>query len=274
MLGVPLIQDSLAELPTDTHLADPRKSWIQAAPSRSRENRSSRSSRIDNGVPPITTEAAAVDDRNRAPHTATDSSFTFSRRARALRAYLTQHLDDYQLLAPFSSRSLPTNSGLYSHLQSARRSLPTPISDRIDDSAHFKDLSGSYPTSANASLQQSSSRCKIWQQACHSALELWVLAKESPFTFAIHQAIRPGSHSLRAILAPDDVTAAHSMAYRRDSKDPSATGNSGSPPPAPKDKAHALPAGQTTDAAGRHSPQLQGSCMAVVIGLVAGIMWF
>lgn len=27
-------------------------------------------------------------------------------------------------------------------------------------------------------------------------------------------------------------------------------------------------------AAGRHSQELHGSCMAVVIGLVAGIMWF
>jgi hypothetical protein len=30
----------------------------------------------------------------------------------------------------------------------------------------------------------------------------------------------------------------------------------------------------TDAAAGRHSPELHGSCMAVVIGLVAGIMWF
>jgi hypothetical protein len=30
----------------------------------------------------------------------------------------------------------------------------------------------------------------------------------------------------------------------------------------------------TDAAAGRHSRELHGSCMAVVIGLVAGIMWF
>lgn len=274
MLGVPLIQDSLAQVPTDPHLADPRKSWIQAAPSRPRGNRSSRSSRVENGAPSTTTKAAAADNRNRAPHAATDSSFMFGRRARALRAYLAQQLGDYQLLlAPFSNRSLPTDSDLDSNPKPASRSLPTCISDRIDD-AHLKDLSGTFFTSANASSQQRSPPCTIWQQACHSALELWGLAKESPFTSAIHQAIQPGSHSLRAILAPGDAIAPPSNAYVRDHKDPSATGHTGPPPPVPKDKAHALPAGQTTDAAGRHSPQLQGSCMAVVIGLVAGIMWF
>lgn len=273
ILGIPLIQDSLAQVHADTHLTDPPKSWIQAAPSRLQNNRSCRSARIENGVSTITTEAAAVDNRNRAPRAATDSSFTFSRRAYALRAYFAQQLDDYRLRASVSNRSIPTDSDLNSHPRSPSRSIPPSIQDRIDESAHIKGLSGSSSTRAHESPQSNSSRRMTWQRACHSALEFWAIARNSPFTSAIYQANPFGISSLGSILFPGHVITGPSNADMRSSEVLSATDNTKSTP-APKDKAHALPAGQTTDAAGRHSPQLQGSCMAVVIGLVAGIMWF
>ncbi|KAJ5152118.1 hypothetical protein N7492_010413 [Penicillium capsulatum] len=268
----PLIQDSPVKVPTDSHLAGTRKPFLQDTPSTLRSNALYQYSRIEDGASAITTEAARVDNRNRAPRAATDSSFAFSRRARALRAFLTQQLDEYRLLAPFANRSLPADSDLSSPFRPASQSFQPPVDDGNDGSARLKTPS-ELPPKLETDSSHRSPHCRIWQQACHSALKLWSIAKKSPFTSAIQQTPQTGSQSIMTALSPRDDPGGPSNLPVGNSKDPPATGIAHSAPPVFAGKSHALIDEKPT-AAGRHSPQLQGSCMAVVIGLVAGIIWF
>lgn len=55
----------------------------------------------------------------------------------------------------------------------------------------------------------------------------------------------------------------------------SSSGSGSDSPDQPPEQVQKVGAEDSSDAAaGRHAQELHGSCMAVVIGLVAGIMWF
>jgi len=263
-LGVPLIQNSATELTSETYPVDPRKSWILATQHRHRGNRPSRSPRAGHGAPTFPSEIAPVENESRVSHGA-ESSFMFSRRAHAFRTYVIQQLDDYQFLTPFANRSYATGNANLHPTLAPSNITPSPTSIHNKSSQHPPQLSSglntSYiPSKDDSGLQLRSLR-NMWQQACRSANDIWGSTKESSYNSTFHPLVQTGSAYLGSISLGN---AAANQATQVD-KD--------SAFPAPTQIPENLP-GDLADSASHHSRELGGSCMAVVIGLVVGIMWF
>ncbi|KAJ5587601.1 uncharacterized protein N7459_003366 [Penicillium hispanicum] len=272
---VPLIQDSAVEFSADTPLSDSRKSWIVAAQHRPRGNRSPRpSSRLGNGAPAVAGETAPVENKSRLSYAAAESSILFSRRARAFRAYFTQQLDEYQLLAPFSNRSLAPEAANLDSVTSTSNPLPptNPLGGSSSDTTpvSHNESALSYTASADNLGLQFPSTSDIWQQACQRAVDILEWTRDTLYVFPFQSIMQLASHCLQTIFPAHNTTSIprpQDPQSRRES-------NSGSETFAPVDKSHKMLSDGSTDAAGRHSSELRGSCMAVVIGLVAGIIWF
>lgn len=266
---VPLIQDSATDIASEVHPVDPRKSWILAAQHRPRGNRPSRSSRVGHGAPTIPSEIAPVENKSRALH-GTESSFMFSRKARAFRTYFIQQLDDYQFFTPFTNRSYATENANLSPTLAPSNITPSPTSNHEETPENIPRLinesTSSYaPSKADSGLQSLSMR-NIWQQACRSAIGLWETTKESPYHPALHPLIRTGSEYIESMFR-GTASASHAVPSMPQTEKASAF-------PTPTQISEKLPCDQPTDAASHHSSELRGSYMAVVIGLVVGIMWF
>lgn len=238
---VPLLQDGVTEVPK-VHPSTERKPWALAAPHRSRINLLPRTARVAN-VAVSASETTAVANKSRLSSLARES-FSFSRRARAFRTYFIQQLDDYPFLTSFSSRSLVADSTSYP-TTTVNQSLPTQHSSNTYN--HSSD-------SIQEGLQIPTSIREMCQQACLFAIDFGNRAtfhvteyaksifetSETPTTLIRH----PNNQN------PDQFSSSEAPATQK------------------------VGAEDSTDAAaGRHS-ELHGSCMAVVIGLVAGIMWF
>ncbi|KAJ5098759.1 hypothetical protein N7532_005760 [Penicillium argentinense] len=273
---VPLIKDSAAEFAADTSPVEYRTSWITAAQCRPRGNRMSRSSRSGNNAPTIASEFASVDNKSRLSYTATESSFMFSRRARAFQTYFIQQLDDYQIFTPFSNRSISTETA---HLTATRTPSylspqSTPLHESYSDNTpHLHNESTPSCTfSTKGSGLQFPPVFDIWQQACRTASDLWQMGKNSP----VETAMKPVKwlwKSIEPIVHRDQAASNHPTTLIPHPKDLQPLSNGTSSLPAPP-KSATVHSGETADAAVHTSPELRGSCMAVVIGLVVGIMWF
>lgn len=197
----------------------------------------------------------------------------FSRRARAFRTYLSQRLDNYPFL-PFSNRTLSADTPDFNPDSTPPNYTPrTSIHDSDYDQTPSKSLPESSTSSEDDLELPLSSMRSMWQQVCRSAIEFWSAAKESPYASAIQQALQFGNDYVQSILLPEN-TPTPSWSISGHLEENFTSGNNTSSTAAQTDKTRTLPNEQIPDAAGRHSPQLQGSCMAVVIGLVVGVMWF
>ncbi|CAG8098356.1 unnamed protein product [Penicillium olsonii] len=156
------------------------------------------------------------------------------RRARAFRSYFIQHLDDYTFLASFSNRSV-VDSNSYPSNQS---SLPT---DLISNTHNHTEPLGRLPTLRDMCQQAYGMVIDVGRHTFHAseyARSMFKTADKS-------STLIPHSTEL-------NYTELH-----------------------PTSEVQTMGAEDSSDAAaGRHSRELHGSCMAVVIGLVAGIMWF
>ncbi|KAJ5107358.1 hypothetical protein N7456_004033 [Penicillium angulare] len=275
---VPLISDNVADLSCpDTHLSDSRTPWIPAMPSRPRVNPLSRSARLANGAPMISSETAPVENRSRSA-IATEPSFLFSRRAHAFRTYFIQQLDDYQFLSPFSTR-MSTGAVAADHNPTLPPTYPTPLPTSIDactvDSTFHPSNESTHPQTPPSVPKQQLLFGGMWQQVCQTVNGLWDLANESPNS-PLPRLLELGTYYTESALSskysglecPKPLIT-HPNISQAESQECSATS-------AHTNKSHIQSNEQTTatDAAGRHSSQLDGSCMAVVIGLVAGIVWF
>lgn len=269
---VPLIKDSVAELSSESHPVDNRKSWIFAAQQRPRVNRPSRSSRAGNSasLSPSDIEIGPVVNKSRPSYAAPESSFLFSRRARAFRTYFVQRLDDYQFFTPFSHRTLPAETLKPSSTPASSDRSPSPTLTDNCDSDHpspstYNDTTLSFtPAGANPGLQHPLHPTR--QQACRSAIGSWEPAKQSQSGHALGALIQSASKYMESILSTKNATAELPSTLNQNQESPTTTDEVAGFSAATKE--------HTTDAAGRPSPELRGSCMAVVVGLVAGIMWF
>lgn len=195
----------------------------------------------------------------------------FSRRARAFRTYFVQQLDDYQFFTPFSNRTLPAQTMNFFPTPASPYRSPSPTSidhnkpDHIP-SSNDNETTSSYTTAGDSGLQFPLHHA--WQQVCHSASGVWELTKESPYTYALLAWVQSCSQYVGSIFAPEDTAAALGH-------DKGISTTPGQNPSLPETQTLVTVTNdQTTDAAGRHTSELRGSCMAVVIGLVVGIMWF
>ncbi|CAG7953517.1 unnamed protein product [Penicillium salamii] len=161
-------------------------------------------------------------------------SSSFSRRARAFRSYFTQHWEEYPFLASFSNRSI-LETHPYPHNNSPPQTDPTP-------NTHNQTNQPEQP-------EQPPSISETSQKAYRRAIELG------------KQAATRGSEYASSFFHAKTTLIPHSTENSTESLPPSEVQKVGA-----EDSSDA--------AAGRHSRELHGSCMAVVIGLVAGIMWF
>lgn len=265
VVEVPLIQDAVTELSSDTQVSDPHTSWNLAAPSRPRKNRFPRSARL-NGAPTMPCETVAMENRSRSS-SPTESTFLFSRRARAFRTYFIQQLDDYQFLTPFSTR-MSTESA---HADPTHAlSNPTPVPESNSDTPtsdaaipSHNDSPSSNPPPSTSGLQLPFS--EAWQRACQTAMGLWGLGKvslSSPFP----RLAQWGTKYTQPVSPDNEADGALTPLIPQTNDTHTETHDS--------NKTQLPTQDLSTDAAGRHSSELQGSCMAVVIGLVAGIIWF
>ncbi|KAK9852273.1 hypothetical protein MYU51_008695 [Penicillium brevicompactum] len=233
---LPLLQDGVTELP-QAHPFETREPRPLAAPHRSRVNLSPRTARAAN---PAAISASETVNKSRivSPR---ESSFSFSRRARAFRSYFIQHLDDYPFLSSFSNRTLAEP-----HSHPLNHFLPTDqhtIAPQIDELEHPLTIR------------------EIYQQASRYAIDFGKLASAR------------GSEYARSIFSTAE-TPSTSIPHPTDVELDSGS-DSGLDTPEQPEQLQKVGAEDSSDAAaGRHSQELQGSCMAVVIGLVAGIMWF
>ncbi|KAJ5894030.1 hypothetical protein N7495_005721 [Penicillium taxi] len=262
---VPLIQDNV-DIPSDSLLSDTRKSWYKPALPHPCGNRIPRSSRWGNGASTIFSETATVANESRSSY-ASESSFLFSRRARAFRTYFIQQLDGYQLFTHFSSRNVTAKTASLDPTitSSTRPPLQTSYNKQPDHASNT-------PIKSNTSTTEKSElqvlyQYSAWQQACRAAISLWDIAKDAPYIPALIH----GSNYIESIIH----MIPQSLNLLNTSIPPRPLTNASNSTAVQTPKSHIVPGEQqSTDAAGRHSPELQGSCMAVVIGLVAGIVWF
>ena len=213
-----------------------------------------------------------------------ENSSTLTRGVRAFTTYVFQQLDDNQLLPSFSSRSsspietaplhTTTNSADFSipHLSSSRDDFPRTI--------HNSDYTTSTTNKTNKSpdLQFCDRFSDSRQRVCHVASDLYLKVQVLSATYdhvmesSLCSASEPdSSSSLAPTNAPHQLDQPSKVSQQtllpNDSTLASNLPKSMSPP--------ALVPEDSQDAAvGRDPKQLRGSCMAIVIGLVVGVMWF
>lgn len=275
--AVPLLKDTATNLPREKHPVDHRTSCILSGECRPRLNRPSRSSRAGNGgVPTIPSEIAPVENKSRLSYAAAKSSMMFTRRARAFRTYFIQQLDS-QFFTPFSNRTLPVETMNFFPTPAPSNRSPLPTSTDHNHSNHISpptdDETTSSHTPSEGKAGSQTPLYHVWQLACHSAVEFWELTKHSAYTHAIDALIQSGKNYAN----PDNMFGNSPAEYSSTSIANNVSSLAPEKDPEPSLSApdsSILTHDQTTDAAGRHSPELRGSCMAVVIGLVVGIVWF
>lgn len=244
---------------------------------RTRGSRISRSSR-SNTAPIVSGEVTPVENKSRLSYLAPESSsFMFGRRARAFRTYFIQQLDDYQLFTSFSNRSFSAAPTILNPPITPSNASPLPVStdDNRSETTPYPDNNSSppYTSPQEETGLQIPTLCNQWQQACRRAIGLWEHAKHTASVSRVQPLIQLGSKYLEFMLTPQNATGEQSKTSARSAKDASLATNASSGSTVQTQNLQSTSSDQTTDA-GAHTAELRGSCMAVVIGLVAGIMWF
>lgn len=258
---IPLLQDSVTELAPKTHtLNEPRKSWILAASHRSRGNRPPLTARVGNAAVVPASETTTVANKSRLSSFTRESSFSFSRKARAFRTYFIQQLDDYPFLTSFSNRSLVAGSMHPYPTITLNESLPTSENESPPSIPSYNNSSDSI---LEPLLPFPAFLRDMCQQACHVAVD-----------FGKRVGLQ-GANYAKSISLPEWITGAPTSLIPNPTIPNAASEQDSLPPSEQAPPQQKVGAEDSTDAAaGRHSQELHGSCMAVVIGLVAGIMWF
>jgi hypothetical protein len=256
---------------------DPQKPWVMTAQYRTRGNRIPRSSR-SNGASTVPGDVTPVENKSRLSYTSPESSsFMFGRRARAFRTYFIQQLDDYQLFTSFSNRSLPAAPTIPNLPLTPSNASPLPTStdnDRSEPAPYLNNnLSPPHTSSREDTGLQIPTLCNNWQQACRRAIDVWEHAKRTASIVRVQSLIRLGSQYQEPTPTSQNTTSEQLSTLPRSAKDGPPESNGGPGLTGQTQKLHTAPNDQPTDAAG-HTAELRGSCMAIVIGLIAGIMWF
>ncbi|OQE31536.1 hypothetical protein PENSTE_c001G02458 [Penicillium steckii] len=274
----PLINEPVAEFSSDTSPIEYRKSWITASQYRPRGGRLSRSSSPGNNLPTVPGDITTVVNKSRLSYTTVESSFMLTRQARAFRTYFIQHLDDYQFFTPFSNRS---SSAETAHINptlplSNHYPRPTPPNEPSPENTQTSNIepTSSFKVPTNWMRLQLSPFHGIWQQACHATIDLWKIAPGLSIATPMKYCKSSWDYAT-SFLIEDQAKIKHSalIPQPQDSQ-ARANVNVTSSLQGQVPKPASLSNDESTDAAIRTTPELKGSCMAVVIGLVVGILWF
>ncbi|KAJ5588931.1 hypothetical protein N7537_011609 [Penicillium hordei] len=257
---IPLLQDSVTELAPKAHtLNEPHKSWILTASHRSRGNRPPFTARIGSAAV-VPAGETSIANKSRLSSFTRESSFSFSRKARAFRTYFIQQLDDYPFLTSFSNRSLVAHSMHPYPTISMNESLPTSENNSPPSMPSYNNSSD---TIQEPLLPFPAYLRDMCQQACHITIDFGKRVR-------LH-----GANYAKSISLPEWITGAPTSLIPNPTIPNAASDQDSFTPSEQAPHQQTVGAEDSTDAAaGRHSQELHGSCMAVVIGLVAGIMWF
>ncbi|KAJ5243095.1 uncharacterized protein N7469_001422 [Penicillium citrinum] len=275
---MPLINEPVAEFSPDTSPIEYRTSWITTAQYKPRGSRMSRSSRSGNNLPTVPGEITPVVNKSRLSYSTAESSFMLSRRARAFRTYFIQQLDDYQFFTPFSNRSSSTETTYINPTSPPSNPSPRPTSLDEPSSENTQQLNNeptsSYKEPTNWLRLQLSPLLGMWQQACHATIDLWKITPGLSSAAPIKNCKSSWKHATSFLR--DNQAKTNQTPVIPQSQDSQARTNVNvtSSFPAQVLKPANLSHDESTDAAIRKAPELKGSCMAVVIGLVVGIVWF
>lgn len=210
------------------------------------------------------------------------NSSTLTRGVRAFTTFFIQQLDDHQLLPSFTTRSVSPVETAQSHPSSNLPNISSSIPSSHDDSQRIV-YTNNYMTSMTNKTDKitESQFCDqhsgAWQQVCHTAITLYDKVKtlSTPYD-AIDSRHLPNSSTHALNLPPSDAYQGQAQPKAPLPNDESGpTVASYSPKAIPPANAAAVLSGDSQDAGtGRNPKQVRGSCMAIVIGLVVGIMWF
>jgi hypothetical protein len=197
--------------------------------------------------------------------TATRSS-SFTRGVHAFKTFFIKQLDDYQILQPFSPGSAPSVPTATS------RPVPPPVNSSVapvpfisEEIQHWYRITNQTTSATKHILESSRIR---FLSGCHNAWQQAMgFLKSFPSTLATQPLSSNSSDSGLPLQLPGQEPVRKSI-----------------PQPLPADAlaAPTIPIAQAAPAAGQSeiaavddSPKkMRGSCMAIVIGLVVGVMWF
>jgi hypothetical protein len=201
------------------------------------------------------------------------NSTTFTRSVRAFTAFI-QQLDDRQLLPSFTTRSVSPVETASSHPPSNLSDiLSSPLHPARDDAFEQMVNDKNYTTlmtnetDKNPELQFCDSFSDVWQQACQTVRDTMETYRTS--CDAIDSTHLPNSSIHPPVSSPSD-THQLKLPLLYNESEPSVA-----PKTIPSTNAAAALSGDSQDAGSSRNPkQVGGSCMAIVIGLVVGIMWF
>lgn len=200
------------------------------------------------------------------------NSSTLTRSVRAFTAFI-QQLDGHQLLPSFSTRSVPPVETASSHPPSNLSDVSSlPLPSLRDDSFEQLVYDNNYTTlmtnktDTNPKLQFCDRFSGAWQQACltvHDTVKTFSTSYN-----AIDSTHLPNDSIQPPVSLPSDT---HQLKLPlQHVSEPTVA-----PKTIPSANAAAVLSGDSQDAgSGRNPKQVRGSCMAIVIGLVVGIMWF
>ncbi|RDK48046.1 hypothetical protein M752DRAFT_9462 [Aspergillus phoenicis ATCC 13157] len=238
-------------------------------------------------------EAAAVFDTDPLAFPARESS-AFTRGVRAFKAMVIRQPDESQLLPTFSAEA------------DAIEQLPTRLSVLVNSSVTAAappdgGLFGVSPTS-NSMIPATSSVIEVsrwllglsrasWQQVCRAGSEYlenmpaWPslreasqpidLSRHDNHTTSSHPTV-PHNHAPREQPIPPKAVVVNRSDDVDDTSHSASTPSATPPPPALSQNSTATTAGQSKVAGFQQETEhmRRGSCMAIVIGLVVGVMWF
>lgn len=275
------IKNGVAQFSPDTYPPDQRKEIIVTTPHQPRLNSLSRSSRAENDSPLPT-------NRSQVSFAAAES-LMFTCRTRAFRTYCLQQLDDYQFLAPFSNRNLSTRTlnplftSPFAH--SSSTSLPS------DNRQHFynfrtynhKSISNTKGTE-NSVLQLPLMLHDMWQQVSRVTIEQWESFKAFTYTaffdpinhleFLAESILHTHPASPRTQASGSTPNESQAMTTEYQTYSNVSTQRMGAKRSDSSDSLGIVRDEREDAAAGRPVDKLRGSCMAVVIGLTVGVIWF
>lgn len=261
------------------------RSWIDPTPH-------SRRAAIDTASPSAF-EIAPFSPDERGPTTYPwNNTSTLTRGVRAVTTFFIQQLDDHQLLPSFTSRSLPpVETAPLRSLSLASFFAPTPHSS--PDAPQRKLYNNNHTSLTDESDRDAKRRfcgrfSNSWQRVCHATNAFYEQLKALPTSYGVDDSKSLGSHS-KAIYSPSSTSSDTSTINQSEtpSKTPIPNRSSSSqsslefifgansPIKTLSPDAPAVASSDSEDAGiGRDPKQARGSCMAIVIGLVVGVMWF
>ncbi|GMF72789.1 unnamed protein product [Aspergillus oryzae] len=216
----------------------------------------------------------------------TEEPSTFARGVRAFKSLFIKQTGDSQISKPLATGSASSVASAPSSLTSNVSNLAVisapPTAEALLPKSYGSNITATTQEAPSQSLQYPRSQlCELWQQACHATrvyLGNWTFLRErlpsrsEKTTEETLQTSEQTDQDIEEQVAPKGLpsngsNAALSTLSPSSSQSPAKATDIPDLPVAAEERSKGI--GQ-----GPNSQPARGSCMAIVIGLVVGVMWF